>query len=243
MSDIVVDEKPEPNPFERLIGVFLWPVRTMQSIARRPDWLLPLAVIVVVAIVSSIILTPRMDIEGMLREQMAGRKDVSQEQIDSMIKVTKKIQPLTAVFGAAAVPIAVLAAAGLFFVALQMFGGDAKFPQVFSVTAYGWLPIVVQRILLTALVIPRARIRPDRIAGLLKSSLGSFLPVGRNPALLTLCSSIDVFVIWTLILLIIGYSFAAKLKRGTVAAIVLTIWIVVVLLLTGFAGLGSMMQG
>lgn len=241
MSEFV--NEPQPNPFARLSGVLFSPVETFASIARRPDWLVPILLIVTVLTASTLIIAPRMDIEGMIREQFDGRKDVSQEQIDGTIRMMKKIRPLTTVFQVAVPPIFVLVVTGVFFVALQMFGGEAKFPEILSVTAYAWIPILIQRILVTALVLPRSHLRPDKVAGILKSNLSAFIPSGKNPALFTMFSMLDVFTIWSLILLIIGYTAASRLKRGTVAAIVLTVWIVSVLLFAGLAGIGGMMQG
>ena len=241
MSEFV--NEPRPNPFARLAGALFSPVETFASIARRPDWLVPLLLIIVVLTASTLIIAPRMDIEGMIREQLAGRKDVSQEQIDSSIRMMTKIRPLTTVFQVAVSPVFVLAVAGVFFIALQMFGGEAKFPQILSVTAYAWIPILIQRILVTALVLPRAHLRPEKLAGILKSNLSAFIPTGKNPALFAMFSMLDVFTIWTLILMIIGYTAASRLKRGTVAAIVLTVWIVSVLVFAGMAGIGGMMQG
>lgn len=234
--------EPKPNPFARIAGVLFSPVETFASIARRPDWLVPLLLIVVVLSASTLVIAPRMDIEGMMREQFEGRKDMSREEVDSAIRMFRKLQPLTMVFQLVVPPIVVLVVTGVFFIALQMFGGEAKFPQILSVTAYGWMPILIQRILLTALIVPRAHLRPDKVAGLLKSNLAAFLPTGKNPALFTLFSMVDVFTIWSLILVIIGYAFASKLRRGMVAAIVLSVWIVSALVFAGIAGIGSMMQ-
>lgn len=235
--------EPRPNPLTRIIGVFVLPVETFASIARRPDWIVPLLLIVIVSVASTAVITPRMDIEGMLRDQMEGRKDVSQEQIDMAVKLATKFQGVSAAFSIVGVPISVLAVTGIYFIALQMFAGEARFTQILSATAYGWLPMLIRSILVTALIIPRAHIRPEKVAAILKSNVAAFVPVSDNPALLTLLSSIDAFYIWSLILLIIGYTAASKLKRGTVAAIVLSVWILAVLVFSGLAGLGSLMKG
>jgi FtsH-binding integral membrane protein len=62
--------------------------------------------------------------------------------------------------------------------------------------------------------------------------------VPRNKAALhALLQSVDLFSIWTLILLVIGFSLAAKVSRKSAAAVVIVVWILFVLGKVGFAAL------
>jgi hypothetical protein len=47
-----------------------------------------------------------------------------------------------------------------------------------------------------------------------------------SPFLYSLASSLDIFLIWTLILTAIGFSTVSKVKRGTALAIVFGWWAV-----------------
>lgn len=58
-----------------------------------------------------------------------------------------------------------------------------------------------------------------------------------SPFLYGLASSLDIFLIWTLVLTAIGFTCVSKVKRGTALAIVFGWWLV--LTLAG-AGIGSL---
>ena len=51
----------------------------------------------------------------------------------------------------------------------------------------------------------------------LPSNLGYLAPEEASPAVLALLSSVDVFSLWTLVLLAIGVATVGRLKRGTAA--------------------------
>jgi len=55
------DSGPKPNPIQRVIGVIFSPDATMQSIAKRPDWVFPLVLLLITALAAGIIIAPRVD--------------------------------------------------------------------------------------------------------------------------------------------------------------------------------------
>jgi hypothetical protein len=76
---------------------------------------------------------------------------------------------------------------------------------------------------------------PNAMGDLLRSNLG-FL-VGRDEKVLhSLLGSIDLFSFWSLALFVIGYSAAAKIRKGQAAGVIVTLWVVFVL---GKAGLAA----
>jgi FtsH-binding integral membrane protein len=63
--------------------------------------------------------------------------------------------------------------------------------------------------------------------------------MSEHPVLFSLLSSFDIFTIWTLILLIIGFSTLSRMSRGKSAAIVISLWLFTVVVKLGFAALGA----
>ena len=59
---------PKPNSFQRIIGVLFSPDATFASIARRPDWVVPLVLIVVLALVNGILVASHIDFGAPARE-------------------------------------------------------------------------------------------------------------------------------------------------------------------------------
>jgi hypothetical protein len=62
------------------------------------------------------------------------------------------------------------------------------------------------------------------------TNLGFFLGRAEHPVLYSLASSIDLFAIWTVILLAIGYSCVSKVKRSTALSIVAGWYVLITLL-------------
>ena len=72
-------------------------------------------------------------------------------------------------------------------------------------------------------------INPPEIPTLVPTNLGVVLPQGMSPFISSLIGSIDIFAIWFLILLIIGFvaiSGAKRITKGKVASLVLSLWFV-----------------
>jgi hypothetical protein len=63
-----------------------------------------------------------------------------------------------------------------------------------------------------------------------------------NPARFALLSSIDLFSIWVLALLIIGFGIVSKLPRAQAIGIVVVFWLIYVIGKTGLSALGQLMQ-
>ena len=95
-----------------------------------------------------------------------------------------------------------------------------KFGAAMAVTMYAFLPSVIRTLL--AIVSLLAGSDPDafRIDNPIATNPGFFLSSAEHPALYKLASSIDVFTIWTLVLMVIGFTCISKAKKGTSAAIV-----------------------
>ena len=56
-------------------------------------------------------------------------------------------------------------------------------------------------------------------------------------------ASFDLFALWTIVLLVIGYSIAAKVSKWRAAAVVVALWAVLVAGMVGLVGLDRMLGG
>ncbi len=229
----------KPNFLQRIAGVLWSPAAAFAEIVSRPDFLIALLLIAALAFVASFLISPHMDMETSLRGQLEQRGGLTEAEIDRAVGIALKMRRLNSTLASLATPAIILIVAGVYTLALQLFGGDATFRQILSVTVYAWMPVAVQSILRTAVILPRGMMSPEEILRVLKSNPGAFLDPSASPALKTILSSLDLFYIWTLILLILGYTVASKLTRKTVATIVVSVWLVVVLAITAFAALNA----
>jgi hypothetical protein len=77
------------------------------------------------------------------------------------------------------------------------------------------------------------------MSDLLRSNLGFLVERKAAPALHSLLGSLDLFAIWTMVLLTIGYAIAARISRKAAGAIVVALWAVYILGKAGLAALFS----
>lgn len=236
----IADALPAPNGFRRVTGVLFAPVATFREIAARPDILVPMAIIVAISILSSIVIAPRVDFETAMREQFAqAGRNMSQEDIDRAVRFSTAIArgmiyvaPLLNIIFFAAV-------AGIFLLAFRMFGGEGTFKQAFSVTLYSWMPMMIAGIAMLVILIARGEVGAEQLNSLVMSNLGFLADMKEQPVVHALLSSIDVFTFWTLALFVVGFSFVSGLSRGKSAALVLTLWVVMIVIKVGFAAMGA----
>ena len=227
--------EPKPNPFARMIGALFSPNETFASIARRPDWVVPLLVIVLIGYVSTFLIMPRMDwdaIVAMQEEQIKAKNpNMSQEQLEQVEKMTKAGGK---VFGWVAPVIAVIwyvIVALVLLLAFRLLGGEGTFGKAFSATLYAWMPSVLNGIVLTIVIVARGGlVDPTQMATVVKSNPAFLVDMKAQPVLFALLSSIDVFTIWTVVLLIIGFAALSRVSKAKATAIVIPLWVVCILI-------------
>jgi len=73
----------------------------------------------------------------------------------------------------------------------------------------------------------------------LRSNLAFTVDMKTQPVLFSLFGSFDVFTIWTVVLMIIGFAALSRFSKAKSAAIVVSIWAVVIFIKVGFAAIGA----
>ncbi len=228
------------NTFQRIAGVLFAPADTFRDIARKPDIVMPLLILIITGFICTAVLVPRMDFDAMMQEQMAqsGRQmsEADMERASKMGaafgKVMAWVSPLLGVVVWAII-------AGVLLLGHRLFGGEGDFKQAFSTTMYAWIPNAISGIVMTIVAAAKGEVNPATMNTLVKSSPAFLVDMKDNPILFALLSSFDLFTIWTLILFIIGFSTLSRLSRGKSAAIVISLWLVTVIVKLGFAALGA----
>ena len=223
----------------RVPGVFFSPVRTFESIAQRPTWVAPLVLWTLCSLILTVLIMPRIDYGGLLRERMEERgQKISEEQLDSMVQTQARIgRGIGYVWGTAAPAAISLLLAAIFLGAFKAFGWDVRFRQALGVTAHAFLPAVLGSLLAIPVIAQRDRIDPRGMSDLVRSNLGFLVARDSSPAVHSLLSSIDVFSLWVLALLVIGFAAAARVSRGRAAGIIVSLWVLFVLIKTGWAAM------
>lgn len=238
-------DAPQSTPpmsfLSRLVGVFIEPGETFEDIARKPNWIAPLILMVLVSLAVMETMLAKVGVSRIMMHtlQQSGRAaTMDPEQLNQAIT---KGAPITAAFmqGAAifGVPIILLIVAGFGLIVLNgFFGEKARFKEVFSATCYAYLPHIVGAVMAIAVMFfadPDAFI-PQNPA---PTNPGFFMdPATSSHAVYALASSLDIFTLWFLALLAIGLSkvLQKKAKTGSIFMTFLGAWILLIIVRVAF---------
>jgi hypothetical protein len=218
------------NHFGRLIGVFVSPKQTLASIAERPSWLAPLVLLVVLGTSVGALLNTKMNWGEYIRhkaEENARFSQLSEEQKDQAVAGQIKFWSSFS-YGAAIVfvPLSTLFFALIYWGAFNLFSGAGlRFGAAFGITTHAFLSTAIANIL--ALIILPLRsygdVDPENIVA---TSLRAYLPDGASKPLVALGGSVELFWIWFLVLVAIGFAAAnpKKIKPAASFGIVFGLW-------------------
>ena len=215
------------SSFGRVIGALISPEKTFRSIAERPTWVVPLLLLVLVTGLVGLVAGERVDFEKQIRREMAERGGVSEEQIQQSVDFMEKFGKVLFAAPAVLAPVIYLLIALIFLVALRLSGSEIGFGQSFSVTLHSMMPWVIHALLSLPLLLRLETIDPEAMerGGVLMSNLAALAPEDSSKVLLSLLASLDLFTVWTLILLTIGYRVVARVSTATAATVAVTLWL------------------
>ncbi|HYM62347.1 MAG TPA: Yip1 family protein [Thermoanaerobaculia bacterium] len=233
----------KPNPWQRIVGVFLSPTETFRSIVRQPDWVVPLLVIVVMTIIGTVLLYTHVDFAAPIRAQLQEQNpNLSPDQAERAVRFgmifARVIFALTPFISIGSL----IVTAAILLVAMRMFGGEGEFKPAFSVTLYSWMPFVILAVITWAVLLSRGQVPVDQLQSMVRSNFGFLADAKREPVMFALLVSIDVFTAWVISLMVIGFAEVSKMTRAKVAAIIITMWVILTLFKVGFASLGALMK-
>lgn len=228
------------------IAEVLWaPTETFRRIGERPTWAVALVVLLALGGVLGYLAVQKIDPgdqRDLVRETLEERGlrgDELERAVDQGMEVNQKIAPWTPIFPVAFGTLAYLMVALLFWVAFRLAGGELGFPQSFSVVVHGFVPQGLGALIAVPVVLGQESLDPEAVqrGSFLASNLGSLAPEDASRVVVSLLSSLDLFALWTVILLVIGYSVVARVSKGVAGSAVVGAWLLWVALKVGFMAL------
>lgn len=247
MSSSPENEMPARQSFlERLIGVFVSPGETFADIARSPDFIAPLVIMVILTAAGTELFLWKIGLEPVVRyaiEHSSRGAQMTPDQIDQALKIVPIQTIITHILGPLYAPIICLIDALLaLFLIKTIFGQEINFKTAFSVPCYAFLVGIIPALMGMALIFfgdpEHMIVNPNNPA---PTTIGFFLnPPDVSKPVLTLASAFDIFTLWFLVLLGIGYSEATGRKVSATTAIFsfFGIWLLWVLVKLGLSFLG-----
>lgn len=212
-------------------GVLVSPGKTFEALASRPSWLPALLLLVATAIGLSAIVTPKLDMRQVIRDTIEERgANLSEAQIEQQVEMAETLKWAGTFSQIVIQPLVYLIMAGVFLIVFRLMGSDLDFKQSLSVSVHGMMPFAVATALTAPIVFSREELSMQEVQNsrFLFSNLAAFAPEEASKALTALLSSVDLFSIWALILLAIGFQIVGRVSKGTAFGVVLGLWTVAV---------------
>jgi Yip1 domain len=251
MTDAVAQPESSVAPLsqgQRIVDTFIAPSKTFTDILRSASWWFPWLIGVVLSVVLGMAIQQKIGWDKVY-DNIMKQASVSQQQkleqappeqqarIRSVTIMTTRVAvfagPLIGLIGAVIIAAVLLATLNFGF------GARAKFGQLFALWFYAALPQAIKWLL--AVVAIYAGADPDsfNLKNPVGTNIGYYLPTDMSKAVTALATSIDIFTIWTLVLLTIGCSIIGKISRGKAAGAVWGWWILLTLIGAGWAAIAG----
>jgi hypothetical protein len=248
----VAAEAPHMSFFERLVGIFFEPGRTFEDIRRNRSWLAMLLLVSLVSVCVNYTLQWRMDpadmaLKGLAMskpilkkflgpEQMAQAEAQAEQRALQPRGLWSKYSPI--VLTPVMMFITYFVIAAILLLAYVLMSAGINLRKAFTATLWGMSPPAIVVTLLSLIFIFVKDPKDLDIVPIYNviSNLGLLVDFGTHPVLNSLLSSIDLFTIWTIVLLSLGFSAMSekKLSPGKAAVPLVCLWGVWVLLKMGF---------
>lgn len=250
---VVSSTTPTPTPAQapmsegaRIVNTFIAPSKTFTDLRRSAMWWAPWILISIFSIAFMVTISKQIGFEQITRNQIAHSARADQfdklpaDQQARQVNFSVMILKVIAFANPAVVLLFSLIVTVILWATFKIgFGADTTFGQAFAIGMYAGLPGVLGAIL--GIVSLFAGVNPEGfdINNPVATNLAYFLdPETTGKFVRGMASSLDLFVIWTIVLIGIGYSCTSKVKRSTAIIVVACLYLFWKLITSGLASLG-----
>jgi hypothetical protein len=229
--------------FQNLVDVYFSPREAFTRIVRNPRIVVPLVVYAVLVLGFTGVWMQKMDPVEFMKAQIEESPQAERmpaEQKAAIIEQQAKMMPIFGwVVGPAVIAIILVAiAACLMFVFRFFYAGDVRFKQAFAIVLWTFLAVglVTTPIMLAVLALKGDwNIDPNQA---IQANLGLLLDksTAAKP-LWALLTSIDIFTLWMVFLLAVGFAVASRKTTASALWGVAIPWVLIVLVKVGWSAL------
>lgn len=200
-------------------GVLFKPGKVFEEMRDKPNWLIPL-IIVLISTIALVAVTTPLQSKLALKELDEISDQMTPAQLEQARQMTNSLITLiiALVSTLIAAVIGLLIQATVFHLLGSAFGGNGRFVTALCLVGFGRMPLVLRDLLQSVYMLASGKILAPGLSTLLSAKaamgpLGAFL------------GSIDLFVAWNLAILIVGLATMYRISRGKAALTVLGLWI------------------
>jgi len=240
---------PTPNPAlsqgARIVDTFIAPSKTFTDLRRSASWWAPWLLIAISAALFAYAMGKQVGFEQISKSQVEHSKRAEQfdklpaDQQAAQLRISAKIVAFFTYFSPFLILLYALIGTLVLWLTFKLIlGAETTFGQAYAITMYSWLPGVIGGILGTISLFAGSNPEGFDVNNPVGTNVGYYLdPETTGKFVRAMASSLDVFTIWTIVLVGIGYACTSKVKAST-AIIVVAVWYLVFKLVT--SGLGAL---
>lgn len=222
-------EQPEMSEVASIANIFFEPGRTFEDLRRKPRFILGLLIVILLTTAYSFGLFYKIgeaSIRKSVAEQMDKNPQVAQmppDQKEGFVEMNMTISKYTRYALPVIFAIVMFIGGLLYWLAAKAFGGSGSFLHGVSVFVYSSIPPTVIAMVANFIVLFfKSADEIDLQAsqrGVIHANPGVFFGTDASPVLVTLISTLDLFMIWGWILAAIGLRVTNKISSGSAWAI------------------------
>jgi Yip1 domain len=231
----------------RIVNTFIAPAKTFEDVRRNSSWWVPWLLISISALVFVYTVQLKVGFDQVVRNEVA-KSPRSQSQLErvpeqqrnerlrGITKFTQAVSYASPITGL----IAFLIMAGVLMASFN-FGAGASIPfkTSLAVVSYGNLPTIIYSLLGVLSLVAGVSPEGFNIKNPVATNPAYFMDPAGNHFLYGMASALDLFVLWTIVLMAIGYSTVSRVRRSTTFATIVGWYLVWKLLGSGLATLFS----
>jgi hypothetical protein len=231
---------------KRITGMFYQPSVTFADVRLRPRWWSPFILMSIFSMIFVLTVDKKI---GFTQVQANMYGNMSEKQKDRIEQLPpdqrerqRSIMQKSLKYGSYAAPVFFLIAAAiiaLILMAVFNFGlaAEVTFSQSLAIVLYSWIPGLIKTVLAIILVVAGMNPENFNFENPVATNPGMMTSPGDHPALYRLLLSFDVFTIWAVILMGIGFAVVSpkKLKTGTAVGTVFALYAFARLIAVGWA--------
>lgn len=219
---------------QRLINIFIAPRKTFEDLRRNPSWWVPWLVTGVFIIIFGVIAVQKIDMVRFLQQQIDKSPSAQRRmeqltpeqrtrglQIQATVtKVVFYIYPVITLLGGLVI------AAVLMAVYNFILGAEVPFQRAMAVVFYSYVPWIISTILLTVSLLVSSDPNTIDLTNPMPTNPGFFMDPQGNRFIYAIASSLDIFSIWAVVLLGLGFATASSNRKPDAGTGITTMFVV-----------------
>lgn len=251
---IAASSAPEAQPAQpglsesaRLINTFIAPRKTFEDLQRNSSWWVPWLVGAIFTVFFAVVAVQKLDMRHLVQQRIdqsaSAQRRMEQlppEQRDRAMDLQAMITKFTFyAYPVINLIVGIVVAAILMAIFTFLLGGEVSFKRALAIVFYSFLPagILATLLLSVSILVSSDPSTIDFATNPMPTNPAFFMDPQGNKFLYGLLSGFDIFRIWTIALLGLGFSAASSNRKPSIGTAMTTMFVIYGILVLATAGL------